>query len=98
MTRVACCVPYCRRTRKPSGFMEWICSKHWAGVSRRTKQRKKANSRFVRRELRRNPMAAEYWKLPPGSQARIKAVRMWGLADAIWNDCKREAIERAAGL
>lgn len=96
--RVPCCVPFCRRTTARGHFREWICPKHWPAVSRRTKARKSANARFIRRELRRNPLAAEYWKLPPGSKERVKAVRMWRLADAIWERCKAEAIERAMGI
>jgi hypothetical protein len=94
--RLRCCVPFCRRTTKPGG--EWICGVHWPMVSKRTKRRKVVHARFVRREVRRNPKVREYWKLPPGSKARIKAVVMWRLSDAIWARCKREAIERAMGL
>lgn len=97
MGRLGCCVPFCRRSR-PGNEGEWICSVHWPMVSRRTKARRRLHHRFVRREIRRNPMVAEYWKMPAGSAERIKAVRMWGLSAVIWERCKREAIERAGGI
>jgi len=95
---VACCVPYCRRARKANGSAEWICSVHWPMVSKRTKRRRALQRRFTRREVRRNPMVREYWKMKAGSPERIRAVRMWQLADQLWDRCKREVIEAAAGL
>jgi len=97
--RVTCLVPHCRRTRKhDSRYSEWICSVHWTMVSKRTKAKRVLHNRFVRREIRRRPMVREYWKMRPGSSERIRAVRMWWLSDQLWERCKREAIERAAGL
>lgn len=97
--RLRCCVPHCRRTRKAGGAGdEWICGVHWPMVSKRTKLFRRLHGRFVRREVRRNPKVLEYWKMKPGSPARIRAVRMWGLSRLLWQRCKREAIERAAGL
>ena len=46
--RLACCVPFCRRTRgdrKNSPVtegMEWLCADHWPLVSRRTKAFRRA--------------------------------------------------------
>lgn len=96
--RVACCVPFCRRTRKPDGYPEWICGKHWRMVRKRTRTRMKLMNRIVRREIRRNPLVSTYWKMKPGSRERISALRTFGLMVAVWQRCKREAIERAAGL
>lgn len=96
--RLKCVVPFCRRTRKKNGHSEWICSVHWPMVSQRTRRRKVENSRFIRRELRRNPMASEYWRMKPGSPERLKAVAMWKVSDSIWLKCKQEAIEVAAGI
>lgn len=101
--RMSCLVPFCRRSRGlrkgeirlPS---EWICGPHWSGVSKQTRRRKNANAKFIRRELRRQPLANQYWLMPPGCVDRVRAVRMWGNADAIWRRCKREAIEAAGGI
>jgi len=103
MKRLNCCVPFCRRTRGirkgetelPS---EWICGPHWAAVPKSVKRRKRLNARFIRREILRQPLVCEYWKLPPGSPARIKAFHMWGVAEALWQRCKRAAIEAAGGI
>ena len=32
------------------------------------------------------------------SPERIEAVRIWRLLDRLWDKCKRQAIERAAGI
>lgn len=96
--RLRCCVPGCNRTKQCDGATEWICGKHWAVVSRRQRGRLADNRRYIRRACRLEPLSREFWKLPPGSPARIKAVRMWDLHDAIWTRCKAEAIERAVGL
>ncbi|GLK85698.1 hypothetical protein [Ancylobacter defluvii] len=101
--RLACCVPFCRRTRGvrkgETGLpSEWICGPHWAGVPRALKRRKSLNFRFIRREMRRQPLASQWWRLPPGSAERIKAIGMWRVAGAIWDRCKRAAIEAAGGI
>lgn len=91
--RLTCCVPFCRRTRKP-GPSEWICSVHWPMVSTTTRRRKAKVYRMYRREFGREP----YWTFPAGSRERIRAVRLDRLCGKIWDRCKREAIERAVGL
>lgn len=103
--RLCCCVPFCRWTRgqrkgKPPirPDEEWICGPHWAAVPARLKHRKRLHRRFVRRELRRQPLAAEWWKLPSGSPERIKAICMWALSRTIWRRCMRAAIEAAGGI
>lgn len=96
--RLHCCVPMCTRSRKPDpGLSEWICGEHWRGVSARAKQQKNRNARFIRREMRRNPLANQYWKLPPGPE-RTKFVEMWELHRKIWVRCRAEAIESAVGI
>lgn len=50
-TRIACCVPFCRRTcRNDRGWAEWICGNHWRLVP---KQYRRAYQRFLRH--RRKP-------------------------------------------
>lgn len=94
--RIHCLVPGCRRTCKADGtFREWICGKHWSGVPKRLRRRKNLVSRMIRREAARNPLFREYWRMSPGSPERIKATRIWRLSDAIWERCKRAAIEES---
>jgi hypothetical protein len=99
--RLPCIVPFCRGTRgirkgetafKPGE--EWICSVHWRMVGRRTRR---LNNRAWRR-VDRTPMAREYWKLPPGSPARLEAIRFLHVAIWLWTRCKKQATERAAGI
>jgi hypothetical protein len=97
--RISCCVPYCRRTHhNRERFSGWICAKHWALVSRSTKTALRVNKRRIRTVLRQRPEYAEYWKMPPGSPRRLRAVAMWARHDQIWQTCKAEAVERAAGI
>jgi hypothetical protein len=37
--RLACLVPFCRRTHKPEAYSEWICGEHWRLVSKATRRR-----------------------------------------------------------
>lgn len=85
--RIACLVPFCRRTRGdrrgdpvvPS--MEWICGDHWRAVPKRLKRRRQMLGRMARR-----------------TADQIKLNRIWRADDAAWAQCKRAAIERAVGL
>lgn len=54
--RIPCCVPFChgsrgdRKNQPVCEGMEWICSKHWRLVSRKTKRlRSAARRRFKAR-------------------------------------------------
>jgi len=39
MTRISCCVPFCRRTRKPvQVYEEWLCANHWRALPRDLRQ------------------------------------------------------------
>jgi hypothetical protein len=98
MTRVSCVVIGCKCTTGKSTTSEWICQKHWATVPKGARRRLQRNKRWIRREIRRNQLVTEPWKLKPGSRARIKAIRMWALHETLWQRCKRAAIERAVGL
>lgn len=82
--RLACCVPFCRRTRgirkgETSLPGEWICGDHWQSVPRRLKVLRSA----VRRRERRGTLTEE-------RAAKID----W----RIWCMCKRAAIEAAGCL
>ncbi|WP_159953151.1 hypothetical protein [Rhizobium sp. 18065] len=96
--RISCCVPYCRRTTIGKGFNEWICGKHWPLVPRSTKAAWRTTKKRVRAVIRRKPEYREWWLFPSGSPARLSAVKMWRRHDNAWERCKREAIERAAGI
>lgn len=82
--RLACQVPFCRRTRgdrkgdpvRPG--MEWICGKHWRLVSYRRRYTYSA----IRRRMRRYP----------------EEPRWRHMADAWWERCKTAAIEAAVGI
>lgn len=96
--RTPCCVPFCRRTTKAGAFSEWICGKHWALVSKRTKRwRRLADRLLARSDSRFNRQYAAQgctWTEP--QLQRVDAARR--LANAGWQRCKREAIEAAAGI
>lgn len=48
--RLACLVPFCRRTRhNREGFSEWICGKHWPLVPKRWRRYLTAAKRAWRR-------------------------------------------------
>jgi len=95
--RIPCCVPYCRRSTK-EGLSDWVCGKHWAGVSRAMKAKYTAEKRQARKIIARKPLYREWWKYPSGSSDRLAAVAMWRRLDAIWDQCRAEAIERAMGI
>lgn len=101
---VTCCVPFCSRLRgkrkreKPSHDEHWVCATHWAAVPAGLKRRKQLHEKFVKREIARRPLMARWWKLPPGSPERIKAIRMFGLSTTLSRRCARAAIEAAGGI
>lgn len=91
--RIACCVPFCRRTCK-GGDGEWICGTHWMAVPARLRRRKYRFFRLYRRRYGDN-----FWGVyPPGSADRFGAVKLDRLCDKAWERCKRAAIELAAGI
>lgn len=101
--RLQCCVPYCRRSmRNDEGYSEWICGKHWPLVPRALKSRKRQLNRRVKRLKR-------MWDNDPVAQARIEGSgrylkyrrtlqRAYQASYAAWEECKRAAIEAAAGI
>lgn len=93
--RLSCCVPFCRRTFKnDEGHEETICGKHWRLSDQHLRRRRTKMERRYRKRFGKNG----YWEYPAGSPARIEAVRLWNIIDRLWERCKRQAIERAAGI
>lgn len=92
--RIACCVPFCRRTTRAGGFEEWICGNHWRSVPRTLRARK---TRLIRRYRRRHGDRAPHL-YASGSPERIDAVKNDQLLRTIWDRCKAAAIEAAAGI
>ena len=93
--RLSCCVPYCRRSRhNREGFSAWICGKHWMAVS--AVQRRRYYK--MRRQYRRRFGDNSFWCYPAGSTDRIAAARMDKVLSRMWERCKSEAIEIAAGI
>ncbi|RUW41512.1 hypothetical protein EOA37_09630 [Mesorhizobium sp. M2A.F.Ca.ET.015.02.1.1] len=91
--RISCCVPFCRRTRKP-GCREWICHRHWMAIPMHIRRRKYKLDR-----LYRHLFGDQFWgAFPGGSPKRLMAVKLDRLCLKAWNRCKRVAIEKAAGI
>jgi len=93
--RIACCVPFCRRTFKEEPHVdEMICGKHYRLASKILRRRR---TRLVTRYRKKFGDNAP-WAYPGGSPQRIEAVRLAKLCDVLWKKCKAQAIERAAGI
>lgn len=93
--RISCCVPFCRRTFKnDEGHTEVICRKHWRLASPYMRCRKTKFFRLYRKRFGETP----YWQYPAGSPQRLEALRIDKICERIWKACKKQAIERAAGI
>lgn len=93
--RLQCIVPFCRRTtRNPEGYSAWMCRDHWKMVS---KYRRRRDSRLVRRYVKKFGRN-NYWEYKGGSPERLEALRLANMCAKSWELCKRQAIERAAGI
>ena len=94
--RIACSVPFCRRTQARVGKFEHceeiICGKHWR-LARRS--RRLVYGR-LQREIDRDPR--NFFQMPPASPARHRRLKILKLADRLWASLKAEAIERAMGI
>lgn len=93
MVRIKCCVPFCRRTHK-SADLEWMCGEHWALVPQHQRRWKHRVFRLYRRAFGENG----FWHYPAGSPKRLQAIRLDRIRRRSWEQCKRDAIERAGGL
>jgi hypothetical protein len=87
-TRIFCCVPFCRRSRPGNEAKEeWICPRHFQPVDRRLHRLyNAAHSRATKVEAM------------PGPEDAPEKVRAYRLVTWLWHRCRRQAIERAAGI
>lgn len=95
--RIPCVVPFCRRTADATKFgadCEIICGKHWRMAPATWRRRKSKLHRMYRQRFGDRG----YWEFPAGSPKRIGAVKLDRLCRASWDQCKRAAIEAAAGI
>lgn len=93
--RVSCIVPFCKRTisaEKYGDDVEFICRPHLKFVSRETRERKRQIDRRIRKLTRlfdKGDRRPALFRL---------AERAEQLSNEVWERCKREAIEGAAGI
>lgn len=60
--RVPCAVPFCRRTRAPDQFTEWLCGDHWRLVDARLRKlRRKILKRLQRGATGGNVAKLDVW-------------------------------------
>jgi hypothetical protein len=62
MARLACCVPFCRRTTGRTEFVEWICGKHWPLIDHRYRRVYGRAARRWRRYRVGGERAARLWR------------------------------------
>ncbi len=97
METTKCCVPYCGRSTKER-YSEWICSVHWPMIPKRTRQRRSQAKRLLKRARQR--LERQYQRqgcqFTSAQWGRVEAAQR--LVVALWERCKREAIEAAGGL
>ncbi len=91
--RIACCVPYCRRTAKDDGVegQEVICGKHWRSADRDLCRRYKKLCRELGPLMDRPP--EEY---PEAKRNEI--IAKYHSANDMWQQIKKQAIEAAMGI
>lgn len=91
--RIACEVPFCRRTAKDDGAegQQIICGKHW----------RLADRSLTRRYRKWQRRADDLMSLPPERYTAAdqqKVVRVFNLVRKMWDRIRRQAIERAVGI
>lgn len=98
--RVQCCVIGCRRTRERTlPWNEWMCARHLAMASTKTKQRHRFIKRYIRRmEHGKLKHLREWWKYPAGSPQRLRSIAIWQLEKQLWANIKQEATDRTVGI
>lgn len=90
--RVACCVPFCKRTGKDDGHVtEIICGPHWRPTDSRLRRSYKRLCKWLAPKLELDPSA-----FSEAEQRRIIARHR--VAEAMWEKLKAEAIEAAMGI
>lgn len=95
--RIPCCVPFCRRTAARDRFPncdEIICGKHWRMAPASWRRRQARLGRMYRRRYG----GRGYWEFPGGSSDRLACLKLANMCNAMWNRCKKAAIEAAGGL
>lgn len=64
--RIACCVPFCRRTyHNREGYDEWICREHWTMTDKSLRKRKSDLHRRAKRKgwtMARKLIASHLWE------------------------------------
>jgi hypothetical protein len=98
--RIPCIVPYCRRTTAADRIApnnEWICQIHWRLVPATVKRRKRLADRIWDRA---NATFLRLYEEQGGylEQQYRRALAARDVRGAAWQRCKRQAIERAAGI
>ncbi|HEX2255626.1 MAG TPA: hypothetical protein VHG92_02805 [Afifellaceae bacterium] len=93
MERLACLVPFCRRTTRAGKFEEWICQRHWSATDRRLRRAYFRRGRLFKRHVAAADRSGGRL-LAHASAADRHLQRGW----ALWERLKRQAIERAGGL
>jgi hypothetical protein len=86
MSRIRCCVPFCRRTASQLRYPdaeEIICGKHY----------RLANG-TLRRRLTKVRRLTQRVRTDNGGKLR----QAWHLDNALWGRIKKQAIERAVGI
>lgn len=85
--RIACQVPFCRRTAPDRGQTEVICGRHWRTADKALTRRYKALYRWIERN-----------KDNQAPEALPILRRRWYAAERAWKRIKQQAIERAMGI
>lgn len=91
--RIACQVPFCRRTAKADGIegQEILCGKHF----------RLADKSLIRRYRRWSRRCDDLMSMPPehySDDDQLRVVRMFNVCNVMWDRIKRQAIERAVGI
>lgn len=91
--RVACEVPFCRRTAKASGQdgQQVICGTHWRLADKRLTKRYRRLQKAITRALDR--MGS-----PSSPDEGVRLRRHWTFLEKLWERIKTQAIERAVGI
>ena len=95
--RITCCVPFCKRTiakERLDPNTEWVCQIHWKNVPKAARRL----LTFTYRRYKRHFGDNRFWHYPGGSKPRLACLAAERANLAAWEECKRLAIEGAAGI
>jgi hypothetical protein len=62
--RLACCVPFCRRSTGRTEFSEWLCGDHWRLID---KSKRRVYGRYMR----------QWRRYGPTERVHVAAGRIW---------------------